>query len=140
MDVVNDQVEFILGEDGWGLTASDGAGGTCARPTWLNLLKYEYEMRWATPDEVGENRTDDETGKSKTLRSTKAEQGPPAGCSERVINMVFTSGKITLSKKRFNRLSPGSNSMKHRITCIYKMLPRCIVIYLKIQACKRFIG
>ena len=39
-------------------------------------LKNEYEMRWATPDEVDENRTDDETGKS--LRSTKAEQGPPA--------------------------------------------------------------
>ena len=26
-------------------------------------LKNEYEMRWATPDEVDENRTDDETGK-----------------------------------------------------------------------------
>eukprot|EP00974_Lingulodinium_polyedra_P082587 7997261-Lingulodinium_polyedra.AAC.1 len=47
MDVLSEQVEFLLGEDGWGLMGRDGAGVACAHPTWLSLLRYEYEMRRA---------------------------------------------------------------------------------------------
>ncbi|MCR9077395.1 MAG: hypothetical protein NXI07_15260, partial [bacterium] len=33
MDIFSDQVEFLLGEDGWGLRALDGSGAVCGQPT-----------------------------------------------------------------------------------------------------------
>ena len=37
--------DFLLGEDCWGMEAKDGAGAVCARPTWLTLLSYDFEIR-----------------------------------------------------------------------------------------------
>ena len=54
MDLWNDYAEFLLGDDGWNLEARDGSGAVCARPTWLTLLSYEFEIRKAMCKAVNE--------------------------------------------------------------------------------------
>jgi len=38
-------VNYLLGEDGWGLEAKADDGVICARPSWGTILSWEFELR-----------------------------------------------------------------------------------------------